>query len=163
MSVLPFICHSEPFLIPYIINWSKEKIAVAFSLVVLPVLNHFKTTLNKKKVQGSHTYILRLTDIAFNCIVTSVIWPMIRPILPLHYTDCDLPSMYWNPKLHKNPYKQYCIAESAKCTTKPLSKLVTSILTAVKEGLQSYHNTCYSHSGVNSMWILKNQKIFWRP
>ena len=62
-------------------------------------------------------------------------------------------------KLHKNPYKQHYIAGSAKCTTKLLSKLLTSILTAVKEGLQSYHNTCYSHSGINSMWILlKNLK-----
>ena len=72
--------------------------------------------------------------------------------------DCDLPSMYWIPKLHKNPYKQHFIAGSAKCTTKPLSKLLTSILTTVKEGLQSYHNTCYSRSGINSMWILKNSK-----
>ena len=64
--------------------------------------------------------------------------------------DCDLPYMYSNPKLHKNRYKQRFIAGSAKCTTKPLSKLLTSILTAFKEGLQSYHNTCYSRSGINS-------------
>ena len=53
--------------------------------------------------------------------------------------------------------KLFYIAVSAKCTTEPLSKLITSILTAVKEGLQSYHNTCYSCSGIISMWIL--QKI----
>ena len=34
--------------------------------------------------------------------------------------DCDLPSMYWVPKLHKNSYKQRYIAGSAKYTTKPL-------------------------------------------
>ena len=38
--------------------------------------------------------------------------------------------------------------------------LLTSILTAVKEGLKSYHNTCYSHRSINSMWILKNSKMF---
>ena len=32
------------------------------------------------------------------------------------------------------------------------SKLLTTILTAAKGGPQSYHNTCYSRSGINSMW-----------
>ena len=35
----------------------------------------------------------------------------------------DLLSMYWIPKLHKNPHRQGYIAGFAKCTTKPLSKL----------------------------------------
>ena len=70
--------------------------------------------------------------------------------------DCDLPSLYWIPKLHKSPYKQRYIAGSANCTTKPLSVLLTSILTTVKEGLQKYCDTSYSRSGVNDMWILKN-------
>ena len=49
--------------------------------------------------------------------------------------DIDLPSLYWTPKLHKNPYKQRFIAGSSSCFTKPLSKLLTSILTTVKDGL----------------------------
>ena len=72
--------------------------------------------------------------------------------------DCDLPSLYWIPKLHKCPYKQRFIAGSAKCSTKPLSQRLTSILTAVKTGLQNYCETSYSRSGINQMWILKNSK-----
>ena len=72
--------------------------------------------------------------------------------------DCDLLSIYWIPKFHKNPFKQRYIARYEKCTTKFLSKRLTSLLTAVKQGLQSYHNTCYSHSGINLIWILKNSK-----
>ena len=72
--------------------------------------------------------------------------------------DCNLPYMHWIPKLHENPYKQHCIAGSGNCTTKPLSKLFTSILTAVKDGLKSYHYPCYSRSSINSMWILNNSK-----
>ena len=72
--------------------------------------------------------------------------------------DCDLPSLYWIPKLHKSPYKQRFIAGSAKCSTKPLSVLLTSILTEVKDGLQKYCETSFSRSGVNDMWILKNSK-----
>ena len=72
--------------------------------------------------------------------------------------DIDLPKLYWVPKLHKNPYKQKYIAGSAKCSTKPLSQILTQILTAVKEGLQKYCDTAYARSGVNQMWILKNSK-----
>ena len=72
--------------------------------------------------------------------------------------DIDLPKLYWIPKLHKNPYKQRYIAGSAKCSTKPLSQILTRSLTAVKEGLQKYCNTAYARSGVNQMWILKNSK-----
>ena len=63
--------------------------------------------------------------------------------------DIDLPKLYWIPKLHKNPYR---------CSTKPLSQILTRILTAVKEGLQKYCDTAYARSGVNQMWILKNSK-----
>ena len=41
--------------------------------------------------------------------------------------ELDLPSLYWIPKLHKCPFKQPYIAGSAKCSTKPLSKLLTCI------------------------------------
>ena len=53
---------------------------------------------------------------------------------------------------------QRYIAGSAKCSTKPLSQILTRILTAVKEGLQKYCDTAYARSGVNQMWILKNSK-----
>ena len=72
--------------------------------------------------------------------------------------DIDLPSLYWIPKLHKDPYKQRFIAGSSSCSTKPLSKLLTSILTTVKEGLKKYSDVIYSHSGINQMWILKISK-----
>ena len=72
--------------------------------------------------------------------------------------ELDLPSLYWIPKLHKCPFKQRYIAGSAKCSTKPLSKLLTCILSAVKTGLQSYCDTSYSRGGMNQMWILKNSK-----
>ena len=74
--------------------------------------------------------------------------------------DSNLPKLYWIPKLHKNLYKQRytCIAGSGNCSTKPLSQILTRILTAVKEGLQKYCDTTYARSGVNQMWILKNSK-----
>ena len=70
--------------------------------------------------------------------------------------ELDLPSLYWIPKLHKCPFKQLYIASSVKCSTKPRSKLLTCILSAVKTGLQSYCDTSYSRDGVNQMWIPEN-------
>jgi hypothetical protein len=72
--------------------------------------------------------------------------------------ELGLPSLYWIPKLLKCPFKQRYIAGSAKCSTKPLSTLLTCILSTVKTGLQSNCDTSYSRGGVNQMWILKNSK-----
>ena len=44
-----------------------------------------------------------------------------------------LPTFYWLPKLHKQPYKTRFIAYSSSCTTTELSKLLTSCLTTIKE------------------------------
>ena len=49
--------------------------------------------------------------------------------------DIDLLKLYWIPKFHKNPYKQIYNAGLDKCSTKPLSQILTRILTAVTEGL----------------------------
>jgi hypothetical protein len=68
---------------------------------------------------------------------------------------------HWIPHLHKSPFKQRYIAGSAKCSTKPLSKLLTCILLAVKTELQSYCDTNYSmgtRGGENQMWIQTNSK-----
>ena len=72
--------------------------------------------------------------------------------------ELDLPYIYWIPKMHKNPYKHRFIAGSSKCSTKPLSILLTKLLTHIKQGLQKYCETAYSRSGINQMWILKKQK-----
>ena len=46
---------------------------------------------------------------------------------------CELPTFYWLPKLHKNPYKSRFISNSSHCSTTILSKHITSALTAVKD------------------------------
>ena len=70
--------------------------------------------------------------------------------------ELDLPYIYWIPKMHKNPYKHRFIAGSSKCSTKPISILLTKLLTHIKQGLQKYCETSYSRSGINQMWIQKN-------
>ena len=60
--------------------------------------------------------------------------------------------------MHKNPYKHRFIAGSSTCSTKPLSILLTKLLTHIKQGLQQYCETAYSRHWINKMWILKNSK-----
>ena len=67
-----------------------------------------------------------------------------------------LPTMYWIPKLHKNPYKARFIANSSCCTTTKLSKLLTSCLTTIKEHVKRYCDTVYDNSGRNTFWSIKN-------
>jgi len=70
----------------------------------------------------------------------------------------DLPSLYWMYKQNEFPPKARYISGSAKCSTKSLSKLLTTVLSAVKDGLQTYCDTAYSRKGIYQMWILKNSK-----
>ena len=46
--------------------------------------------------------------------------------------ELDLPYIYWIPKMRKNPYKYRFIAGSSKCSTKPLSILLTKLLAHIK-------------------------------
>ena len=67
-----------------------------------------------------------------------------------------LPTLYWLPKLHKRPYKSRFIANFSSCTITELSKLLTACLTAVKNHLIKYYDTCYEMEGINSFWSIKN-------
>ena len=73
--------------------------------------------------------------------------------------DIASKNMSCSTDLHFEPTLSYrFIAGSARCSTKPLSILLTKLLTHIKQGLQKYCETAYSRSGVNQMWILKNSK-----
>ena len=64
-------------------------------------------------------------------------------------------SLYWIPTLHECTFKQRYFAGFAKCSTKPISKSLICILSAVKTKLQSYCDTSYLRGGVNHMWYLQ--------
>ena len=68
----------------------------------------------------------------------------------------DLPTFYWLPKLHKNPYKSRFISNSSHCSTTILSKHITSAITAVKDHVIKYSETAFSNSNVNYFWSIKN-------
>ena len=62
--------------------------------------------------------------------------------------------------MHKNPYKARFIANSVSCTTKRISILLTSCLTAIKSHWQLYCSKTYENSGLNLFWSIKNSGDF---
>ena len=62
-----------------------------------------------------------------------------------------LPTFYWLPNLHKQPYKARFIANSSLCTTTELSNLlhVTSCLTTIKNHVIKYCEKDYERFGKN--------------
>ena len=48
-----------------------------------------------------------------------------------------LPTLYWIPNIHKNPYREKYIAGSSNCSTKELSISTTYIVPAVRGRLMA--------------------------
>ena len=69
-------------------------------------------------------------------------------------------TLYWLPKLHKQPYKSRFIANSSACTTTELSILLTSCLTAIKNHVIKYCTTVYERNGKIYFGLLKIQVKF---
>ena len=67
-----------------------------------------------------------------------------------------VPTMYWLPKLHKNPFKSRFISSSSKCSTTKISEILSNTLTAIKNLIINYCNKVYENSGINHFWSVKN-------
>ena len=60
------------------------------------------------------------------------------------------------PKLHKTPFGSRFIAASNRCTTKPLSGLLTACLHTVTLHFKEYCNGIFRNSGIDCFWIVNN-------
>ena len=83
----------------------------------------------------------------------------IKDIFNINVQDdmLTLPDIYWLPKLHKNPLKFRFIIASKHCTTKSLSKDISSIFTLFQKHIETYHNKAHFYSGVKTNWIVHNR------
>lgn len=68
----------------------------------------------------------------------------------------QLPKMYSIPKMHKKVPKQRFIAASNKCSTKPLSNIITKCLKLILAQQRKYCRQIFLRTGVNMMWIAEN-------
>ena len=95
----------------------------------------------KEEILDNHRYVVRAFGISTK------------------FEELDLPTLYWISKLHNCPCKQCYVSRSVKCSTEPVSILLTYFLSVVKTWHHSYWNTSYSRVGFNQMWILKPLKV----
>ena len=93
------------------------------------VLNELSTT---------DTYVQ--DDRGSQCVILEHLQYMTNVNIDVEPEHEDLPSFYWLPKLHKNPYGKRFIAASNKCTTKSLSKLLTTCLAKIICHFREYCN-----------------------
>ena len=70
-----------------------------------------------------------------------------------------LPTLYWLPKLHKQPYKSRLIANSSACTTTELSIPLTSCLTAIKNHVIKYYTSVYERNGKNLFCFVMRETL----
>ena len=71
-----------------------------------------------------------------------------------------LPSVYWLPKMHKNPSKARFIIAAPKCSVKPLSKAINSIFKLFHQQIETYNKKCHFFTGVKTFWVaLNNQPV----
>ena len=69
-----------------------------------------------------------------------------------------LPTPYWMPKMHKSPIGARFIIASKQCVVKPLSKNITAAFKLLYKSVEKYHSKCKFYSGINSFWVIQNNK-----
>ena len=101
----------------------------ASNIIVVCKKHYLDMILSELTLNGSNTYIDSNLDC--NTLISRHIHDMKQWNISIPLIMQGLPSFYWLPKMHKDPYGARFIAASSKCTTKPLSKLLTSCLSLV--------------------------------
>ena len=107
-----------------------------------------------KELESTNTY----QEVHSDCsnVVSRHLKYMVQNNIFVQEQQEHLPSFYWLPKLHKNPYGARFSAASNKCTTKQLSSLLTSCFKTILIHYKQYCSGIYKNTGVNCFWIIDN-------
>ena len=129
---------------------------VASNIIVVCKKYYLDMVLSELTLSGSNTYI----DSNLDCstLLSKHTDDMKRWNISIPSVMQGLPSFYWLPKMHKDPYGARFIAASSKCTTKPLSELLTSCLSLVMIHFKEYCEGIYRNTGIHCFWIINNSQ-----
>ena len=78
--------------------------------------------------------------------------------LTLEEGQKTLPIMYWTPKMHYTPSRARFIVSSAKCSTKPISRLVSNAFKLIFNQIQNFHAASKFYKNYNRFWVINNSK-----
>ena len=78
--------------------------------------------------------------------------------LSLEERQKTLPIMYWTPKMHYTPSRARFIVSSAKCSTKPLSRVISNTFKLIFNQIQNFHDKSKFYKNYNRFWVINNSK-----
>ena len=78
--------------------------------------------------------------------------------LKLDEEQKTLPIMYWTPKMHYTPSRARFIVSSAKCSTKPISRVVSNAFKLIYNQIQNFHEQSQFYKNYNRFWVISNSK-----
>ena len=70
--------------------------------------------------------------------------------------DNCLPTIYWLPKMHKNPSGARFIIAGKKCINKKLTQYITSVFKLCFNQFESYHKKMHYHTWTKTFWVIQN-------
>ena len=119
---------------------SKHFSFVCKKLYVLTLLKELGFNLTNLSCSGNDTYLpCESTESVYVEQVCSTLNNQFN--LDVDENNQCLARIFWNPKLHKNPYKARFIAGAKKCATKPLKILVNCCLKLLRKYFRKYCQT----------------------
>ena len=71
-----------------------------------------------------------------------------------------IPNIFWNPKLHKNPYKPRFIAGARKSISKELEGLMNKGMQVLKANFKRYCASIFRRTGLNFDWSINSSSEF---
>ena len=71
-----------------------------------------------------------------------------------------IPNIFWNPKLHKTPYKARFIAGARKSCNKQLETLMNKGLFVLKKHFSAYCDAIRHRTGINFYWSINSSQQF---
>ena len=78
--------------------------------------------------------------------------------LTLKEDEKTLPIMYWTPKMHYTPSRARFIVSSSKCSTKPLSRVISNTFKLIYNQIQNFHEKSKFYRNYNRFWVINNSK-----
>ena len=103
---------------------------------------------------GSNTYVKTSKTVAD--IVEENVMYSERLGLEVDDREKDLPNMYWIPKMHKDPPGARFIIASKQCSTKKISKSVSSAFKLMYHQIENFHKKAKFLSNYNKFWVIQN-------
>ena len=103
---------------------------------------------------GNSTYI-KSSKLVEDVVEDNVMYSK-RLGLEVEDEEKDLPSMYWIPKMHKDPSGARFIIASRQCSTKKISKSVSSAFKLMYHQIENFHKKSKFLSNYNKFWVLQN-------